>query len=126
MTASGQVPTDEVADYDVGWKSAHARSRTPTASFGFRFDPDEGVVTITHDGGDSLSASKLHVEGEGFADREGADQTSAGKWQGSTTDDGQVTAGHQVVVGVTSDYAIGLRYHGDRTVTLARDEGPDA
>lgn len=126
VTASAKVPTSDVVGFDVGWKVTGGRQTSPTASFEWSYDPQTGTMTLTHDGGDSIEASKLAVEGDGFADREGADQTSAGTWQGSTTEDGLVAAGNQVVVGVTSDYVLELVFHGDQTVTLARAEGPDA
>jgi hypothetical protein len=76
----------------------------PRVRFTFEHDEDAGTVTVTHDGGDTVRRSTLSVEGTVIADREGADQTSPGGWQGSASGemDGEpaVVAGDQVVVGV--------------------------
>jgi len=106
---------------------------TPAVAFSFDYDESAGTVEITHDGGDSVQATALHVRGAGFADADGADMTSGGQWRGSASGeiDGEsaVVAGDRVVVGVDGDYELAVvweREDDQVSATLARDIGPDA
>jgi len=104
----------------------------PQVSFAFEYDEtdsDQGELTVTHEGGDSVAASQLELVGSGFADISGVDQTRPGPWQGSSSDDGLVRAGDRVTLGVTSAAEIRIVWRsedGDRSVTLSMYEGPDA
>ena len=73
---------------------------------------DRGVVTIRHDGGDTVAADRLVLTGEGFADVDGAEQVEPGPWQGSasTGSDGRavVSSGDTVTVGVEGDCRLRL------------------
>ncbi|MFB6301391.1 MAG: hypothetical protein ABEH78_00805 [Haloferacaceae archaeon] len=126
-TATAPVSTGDVTDLSPDWGSRDV-STVPAAQFTFEYDPDAGILTITHESGDAIPAANLYVRGSGFADAEGADQTAAGQWQGSVSgEDSTVVAGDAVVVGVTPAYNIGLVYEGDdQSATLAADQGPDA
>lgn len=90
-------------------QTAFDHAYTPT-------DDDQGVLTITHDGGDHIPVDRVWIHGEGFAAVEGADQTQAGRWQGETTarSDGQagvvVEEGDSVGVGVTDGCVIRVVY----------------
>jgi flagellin-like protein len=119
-------------------------STAPTASFTFEYSEDtaNGLLTITHDGGDAVKASELYVRG----DNGGTNVNDA--WQdyldGDTTDlpDSDVTASGEigsasaVVAGdyvelndVNSDAKFRIIYNpaqGDNTATLSTFEGPDA
>ena len=104
----------------------------PQISFAFEYnetDSDQGELTVTHEGGDSVAASQLDLVGSGFADVSGVDQTQPGPWQGSSSDDGLVRAGDSTALGVTTAAEIRIVWRsedGDRSATLARYEGPDA
>lgn len=100
---------------------------TPAAQLDFAYDDAEGTVTITHDGGDHLEADRLYVRGEGFADADGADMTAPGQWAGTIGEDGVVSAGDHVVVGVESDFVTSVVWEGeDASATLGMDAGPEA
>lgn len=96
----------------------------PLASFSFGYDEDARVGTVSHDGGDAITASELFVRGDGFAAVAGADLTASGPWPAP---DGRVEAGDQVTVGLEPDGSIRLVYEGDGvTAPLASFSGPDA
>lgn len=106
-------------------------SPIPQVAFSFDYDESAGTVTITHDGGDTVAASKLYVRGTGFANASGADMTGPGRWGGSTSGETgggpAVVAGDRVTVGVESDCELRVVYEGaDRAATLAAYDGPDA
>lgn len=104
--------------FGVGQDSDRGRAEpdiAPNVAFEFDYEPvedDAGVLTIVHVGGDTVPANELVVEGEGFADIEGAAQISRGPWQGATSD-GDVQAGHSVTVGVSEPYFVRLIWEGE-------------
>lgn len=110
---------------------SESAARAPQASFGFQFyeaSGDNNQLAIAHEGGDTIPASQLFIRGSGFADVDGAGQTEAGPWKGTTTD-GNVSAGNIVYVGVRSDYEISIVWRsesGDSGAVLAEASGPDA
>jgi FlaG/FlaF family flagellin (archaellin) len=77
----------------------------PTASFSFDYDNDpgnsgEGVLTISHDGGDPIRHDELYVRGDGIGCSGGctANLTSTGNWvsaeaSGSVECDGAMSTG---------------------------------
>lgn len=105
----------------------------PQVAFEFDYDADDGVVTVTHHGGDHVRADELLLRGSGFAEATGADMTAPGQWQGSTSgevgDRPAVTAGDEVTVGAASNYVLEIAWEdadGGGSALLARDSGPDA
>lgn len=135
-TAAALVPTGEITEFPSEFPGPPIPGEdvsAPQISFEFEYESSgdgQGILTITHDGGDAAAAERIFVRGSGFADVEGVDQTAAGPWQGSASgDDGELFAGDFVDVGVTSDYEISVVWEagdGERSVTLAEDRGPDA
>lgn len=99
----------------------------PVASFDWNHDADARTVTITHTAGDTLRADRLRIGGEGFVAVDGADQTAAGFWAGTTSEEDTVRAGDSVVVGAAADCRLRIvRRTPDASVTLAEYQGPDA
>lgn len=132
VVASATVPTgdidslpEDIPGPDIG-QSDSSRG-PPQALFDFTYESagdGVGLLTITHDGGDSVQASQLSIQGGPFASVSDADQTSAGTWSGSKNDDDAVTAGDSVAVGVESGYDVRVVWqHEDEAVTLGRHEG---
>jgi flagellin-like protein len=118
--------------------------KRPTANFDFEYDGSadnddsdaDGVVSITHGGGDTVSADEVYIRGEGTVDPDGTkfDTTSTGKWLGTgeTTDkngESVISAGNSLRVGVSADYTLRVVWEtaeGDTSATLAENSGPDA
>jgi len=108
----------------------------PTASFSFDYEETgdgEGIVDVTHDGGDTIPAENLTLSGFGITDADGdadngdAGLTEAGQWPAAASSGGQVQAGNTVSVGVTSDYELRVIFQSeDSSATLAMARGPDA
>ena len=79
------------------------------------YETDDGtVLVITHDGGDTVPAEYLRIDGEGFDDVSGVDRSEPGPWPASeaTDRDGEpvVTTGDSVTVGVTDACVIRVLY----------------
>ena len=114
-----------------------AQQATPQASFSFDYTEDgsdQGYVTVTHDGGDSVEAQELYIRGSGITNT-GSSSSSyiidgAGSWgSAGYTSDSEISAGQALDVEVESDYDIRVVYEpieGDTSATLAQDSGPDA
>ena len=123
------------------------QNTSPQASFNFDFDDGSGgsdVLTITHDGGDSITASQLFVAStQPF--RQGDGNTSTGTTAtrlattiGSTTtgytQSGDVTAGNSISITAAgsdelNDATVRMVWEGqsgDQTATLGKWDGPDA
>jgi len=111
-----------------------ASQTTPTASWSFDYEtdtgisttselasggPSTGVLTITHDGGDSIPEARLTAtdqEGDGTIEIFGDSNTD-------------VTAGQTVTVDIDSDDTVNVIYTDadeETSSTLATYEGPDA
>jgi flagellin-like protein len=118
-----------------------AQQTTPQASFAWDYDASGGnnVVTITHDGGDSIQANELYVRGTADSGGPSVDTKFSNITTGGTSIGSEMTAGQRVVInGSNSDGAgndIGSGYdlrviyetqEGDNSATLAQDTGPDA
>ncbi|MFB6140096.1 MAG: hypothetical protein ABEJ26_06650 [Halosimplex sp.] len=136
-TATALVPTGDVtrfvSEYPGPPIERDVLDRAPGIEFSYSYEASgggAGLLTITHEGGDTVPADALRIQGTGFADVDGADQTSAGRWQGEASgDDGTVVAGDRVAVGVASDYEIFVVWHppdGDSSVRIGYDEGDAA
>lgn len=119
---------DDIPGPDVG-ESDSSRAQ-PQVQFDFQYESaGDGVgrLEITHTAGDQLVASELYVEGGPFADVSDADQTSSGRWQGSTGQGGTISAGNAVVVGVESGYDVEVVWRGESdSATLAAHTDPDS
>jgi hypothetical protein len=134
IRTTAAVPTDSFDQLpsDFPGPDIPETSDVPQVAFAFEYEEtgdDVGLLTITHEGGDSVPAATLYLRGEGFATVDGADQTDGGQWQGDTSDEGTVQAGHAVDVGVTGDYELTVVWEsesGDRSATLSANEGPEA
>ncbi|PSP47249.1 hypothetical protein BRC60_08745, partial [Halobacteriales archaeon QH_1_68_42] len=135
-TAAALVPTGEIAEFPSEYPGPPIPGEdvsVPQINLEFEYEESadgQGILTITHQGGDAAAADRVFVRGSGFAEIEGADRTAAGPWQGSASgDDGELFAGDFIDVGVTSDYGIRIVWEageGDAAATLAEDRGPDA
>ncbi|PSP32468.1 type IV pilin [Halobacteriales archaeon QH_10_67_22] len=141
----------------------NATDQTPTASFVFDYeqvddnpesgDIDHGLVTVTHDGGDTINDQELYIRGTGFNGSGITDSVPAssteledyvaddtgqkidrseegGLWNGTKSgDDSQITAGDRENIYVQSDFEISVNYEaqeGQASATLQNGEGPDA
>ncbi|AUG46657.1 type IV pilin [Haloarcula taiwanensis] len=113
-----------------------AQQATPQASFSWEYEAGEaesgtadGLVTVTHDGGDSIEVSSLYIRGT-FGSNSGT--SSNGDWtshESYTSSGSDVTAGSNVEADVDSNYDLRVIYEppeGDTSATLAQDTGPDA
>jgi len=124
VLAEADVSTGRLGPFEIA-----SGGDQPQVALNFAYDSEAGTVTITHHGGDAVPADRLELRGEGFADRDGADQTSAGQWAGEASgDENAVVAGDSVVVGVTPAYRVLVLYtrESGSGVTLGSDRGPDA
>jgi len=113
-------------------------STAPQASFTFDYDGD--VLTVTHDGGDTIKSNELYFRGQvdsshissgdSWADIESGD-TSGGTAVTSNKVGGQsaVAAGDYAEMDMDSGAQMRLVYEGqnsDNSATVASWEGPDA
>ncbi|WP_135304105.1 type IV pilin [Haloarcula amylovorans] len=117
-----------------------AQQTTPQASFSWDYENDsslastgdfggsglggEGLLTITHDGGDTLKGPTLTLN-------DGGEDGPTAKWSASTNapDVDEVTAGTTINVGVDSHDTVSIVYtspSGDNSATLSDWSGPDA
>jgi len=127
-----------------------AQQATPQASFSFEYDSSaggnsgSGLLTVTHDGGDTIEAGSLYMRGDqmvtdGALSGEGltgSDEPDYDADDGAWSDTGaygatnsEVSAGSSIDVGVYSDYDVRVIYEppeGDSSATLGSDTGPDA
>jgi len=161
MVAITVILAAVIASFVLGLGN-NATEQTPTASFVFDYDqvdenPDSGddiygLVTITHDGGDTINDQELYIRGTGFngsaveatgfpggqledyVRSETGQQLDrseeGGIWNGTKSgDDSQITAGDRENIYVQSDFEISVNYEaqeGQASATLQSSEGPDA
>ncbi|EMA20099.1 type IV pilin [Haloarcula argentinensis] len=121
-----------------------AQQATPQASFSWDYDASagnstEGIIQVTHDGGDTITGSELYVRGEGLtkAGYSGSSLSSSNydisrdgdtEWA-TATGTSEVTAGNSADIAATTDYDLSIVYEtaeGDSSATLSSDSGPDA
>lgn len=116
-----------------------AQQTTPQASFSFDYEDgatstddswstegSDGLLTITHDGGDTIDATRLSVVGS--SDSTGGDLTDSDN-DPQYDDTAEVSAGSNIVIGVDDGDTIRVVYtaeSGDSSSTLATWNGPDA
>lgn len=117
--------------------SAGGQPVAPQAVFSLDYDTsrtsgtDTGVVTLTHDGGDTLTGSQVSIRGSGIVELDGVetDVTAPGTTWGGATGLKDVAAGDQVTIGVTTEYKLRVVWesaNGERSATLASYSGPDS
>ncbi|WP_254823359.1 type IV pilin [Haloglomus halophilum] len=106
-------------DFDGSNHNADAFSESPNSGAS---NPDQGLLTITHDGGDGIEAGQIGVSG-GLTDRDLA------------ADSGDFNSGDTVSAGTSFDYAVAsddtvrvtwASSNGGDTSTLGKWTGPDA
>jgi len=164
MVAITVILAAVIASFVLGLGNS-ATNTNPQASFSFEYEqvdenpnPDSdnwGVVTISHDGGDTIANNEIYVRGAGF-NSSGSNyptnpltdsysswgenlqdhtnkeihMTDAGLWEGTTSgDDSAVVSGDRVNVYASSDYELDVVYEsqeGQSSSTLQEDGGPDA
>jgi FlaG/FlaF family flagellin (archaellin) len=125
-----------------------SQQQTPQASFSWDYDEyqstDEGIASVSHDGGDSIKRTELIFRGSGFVSDSGgvsggsgpaAKIKSAGtEWTGgnatgSIGDTSAVVGGNTEYIQASSDYEFSLVWEpeeGDTSATLSEQTGPDA
>ena len=113
-----------------------AQQTTPQASFSFDYDSsmnstedfdgdlsdnDDGQLTITHDGGDTIEAGRIDItDGTNTADMESAFSDNA---------DSEISAGTSAVALIDNTDSIRVVYNsesGDSSSTLAMYDAPEA
>ncbi|MFU1782399.1 type IV pilin [Haloarcula japonica] len=105
----------------------------PQASFSTEYDSGSDIVTVTHDGGDSIKASNLYIRGSEI-DYSNGDITDSSNpvWPATeaTGSNSKVVAGNSIDVGVNNDeFSFRVVYQsatGDNSATLATASGPSA
>ena len=115
---------------------------SPTASFTFDYDQSDGadsfgsgntagdgLLTITHDGGDSIEAQNLFITGSSNTASDkvevAADSSADPQYSGSD----ELSAGSQVTVRISNSDTVRVVFEasgGDSTSTLGKFEGPNA
>jgi len=126
-----------------------ATTSQPQASFSFEYDggdssPDQGIVTIAHESGDTIEAQELFVRGggklsessvTGFDDSEidiGDGDEAWSDTDGDVNDyaeTSEIASGNRIVVAASSDYDLDVVWEpvdGGSSATLSEDTGPDA
>ncbi|WP_324758760.1 type IV pilin N-terminal domain-containing protein [Haloarcula montana] len=96
----------------------------PQATFSFDYEAaggGSGELTITHDGGDSISETELYVRGAGG---------NGGQWSGTVGSSSEVRAGNSwPISGVSDSATVRVVYQsndGGNSATLGRWTGPNA
>ncbi|MFC7139567.1 type IV pilin N-terminal domain-containing protein [Halosimplex aquaticum] len=118
----------------------------PTATIGMNYEQlgtnggtEVGILTLSHDGGQTLQASNLYVRGSGLASNkdvmgdgtttENANIASTGSWTQYYGSNSEVKSGQTLTVGVKSNYDVKVVWEsaeGDTSSTLNSQKGPDA
>jgi flagellin-like protein len=122
-------------------------STSPQASFTFQFSEEnantDGVLSITHDGGDTIKAKEIYVRGQNGSNAGGGnindhwknfvDGSVSGAHGGTASAEKQgesaVAGGDYIEFGVGTDGEMRTVYEaneGDTSATLGTWEGPDA
>jgi len=148
MVAITVILAAVIASFVLGLGN-EATNTNPQASFSFDYEQtndgaSQGMVTIKHDGGDTIAHEELYVRGDGFADPGSGNYdglssgdadvrtgTSSFNWPAAagSGDDSAVVSGDRVYVGADSDYEFDVVYEaqeGQSSSTLSSDTGPDA
>jgi len=98
----------------------------PTATIGMNYEEtgtNEGVLKLSHDGGDTLEAQNLYVRGTGIqsvSSASGLDKESTGSFVNSNggqnpyNDDSTIKSGNRLNVGVSSSYEVSVVWQSPR------------
>ncbi|WP_336000778.1 hypothetical protein [Halorientalis halophila] len=120
--------------------------RAPQIAFSFDYEArgdDVGLLSVRHEGGDTVRASELRLRGAGILSADALPDATAGdvdvtetgaRWPAANTSseldsDAAVSAGDQVAIAVTATVDISVVWEsedGDSSATLSRFQGPDA
>ncbi|WP_058997184.1 type IV pilin [Haloarcula sp. CBA1127] len=116
-----------------------AQQATPQASFSWDYDQSAapyGTLTVTHDGGDTISGQEMYIRGSGITSDGDTPSTSeqltdsnSGNTWGTAASTSEITAGNQLTIAVENNYDLRVVYEtqeGDSSATLAQDSGPEA
>ena len=145
MVAITVILAAVIASFVLGLGN-EATNTNPQASFSFDYEQtddtnSQGMVTIKHDGGDTIAHEELYVRGDGFVDPgsgnyDGLSSSDADVRTGSSSfnwpeeagsgDDSAVVSGDRVYVGADSDYEFDVVYEaqeGQSSSTLASGVG---
>jgi len=111
------------------------QQNAPKASFEWEYEStagSTGIVTVTHQGGDTFEAGNLVFRGDassfnaGSGTIDGPDQ----RWTKAVgTADSKISSGMSITVGVNNDYDITLVFQEpdrEQSTTLDSDTGPSA
>jgi hypothetical protein len=147
VVVTATFPTDAVEYLSPPYLYGDRQERqTPKVQFAYDYESrgdDAGVLTIQHDGGDSIKATELFLRGSGIVaadeipDTEPADldvSEPGARWpndaaSGQVGDAPGVVGGDEVRIGVASDYKISVVWEpvdGATSATLGDGAGPDA
>jgi len=88
-----------------------------------------GILTITHDGGDTLDGANIQLRGDGIVTVDGAtpDVTSTRTQWATATGTEEISAGDGITIGAETDYNIQIIWRsGDQSAVLAQFTGPAA
>jgi hypothetical protein len=137
VVADTSVPTGEINRFyselpNPPFAGAGGSGLIPAAEFRFEYEEagnGRGLATISHDGGNTIPSDELFVLGSGFADVDGAHQTTAGEWQGTVSGDhDRVVPADYVTVGATDEFKFDVVWedtHVNSSATLAEGRGPE-
>ncbi|QLH83211.1 type IV pilin [Halosimplex pelagicum] len=161
MVAITVILAAVIASFVLGLGN-QAQQGAPTATIGFDYEETEelsngtsyGFVTVSHDGGDTISNEEVYVRGSGFqmafesgdsdADvptwgsyADPGDSSNeqylgeSGSWPAAagSGDDSAIVSGDRIYVGAEGNYEFDVVYQsqeGDTSSTLNSAEGPDA
>ncbi len=146
VVVTATFPTDTVEYLSPPYLyGGRQQQQVPKAAFSWDYErrgDDAGVLTIQHDGGDSIKATELFCRGAGFLSADAIPDTapaeldvseSGAQWpvgaaSGQVGDTPGVVGGDAVRVGVASNYEIALVWEpvdGDTSATLGESSGPD-
>ena len=146
VVVTATLPTDAVQYLSPPYLWADRQRRTPQVRLAYDYEhrgDDAGVLTIQHDGGDSIRATELYLRGAGFLSAEAIPDTTpadldvsesdtqwpVGAASGSMDGTPAVVGGDEVRIGVASDYEISVVWEpadAATSATLGDGTGPDA
>ncbi|WP_436931660.1 type IV pilin [Halosimplex halobium] len=160
MVAITVILAAVIASFVLGLGN-QAQQGAPTTTIGMEYEqvwensdsPNLGVLEVTHDGGDSVSAQEIYIRGSGINDTKNSydntgsgdndmldvkeignvgavQQRSTGPWNGTASgEDSAIVSGDETNVPVDSNYEISVVWQaqeGDSSSTLNEQSGPDA
>jgi len=145
MVAITVILAAVIASFVLGLGN-QAQEGAPTATIGMNYESGasgisdaDGLLTMSHDGGDTVKASEFYVRGDFDNSNVVADSWieydtthSSEDWMDSSSISGKdsaVLSGDRLVLGVGSSYEVDVVWQaeeGDTSSTLNGQSGPDA